>query len=183
NFQNRIISLNHWRKDEQWPDISTATLLKTSDEWLSPHLSQVRNISDLNKINLTQTVKNHFFTFEKLTLIDQLAPFEINVPSGSKIRLQYSPIGDKPILAARIQELFGQKETPRINEGRNEVLIHLLSPGFKPVQVTTDLANFWSKTYFEVKKELKGRYPKHFWPEDPLNAEAISGVKRKPKIQ
>ena len=179
NFQNRMLSLTYWRKDQQWPDISTANLLKTSEEWLAPHLLGVRNLSDLNKIDLKQIIENHFFTFDALTRINQLVPYEIRVPSGSKIKLQYASNGDKPILAARIQELFGQKETPRINEDRNEVLIHLLSPGFKPVQVTTDLSNFWSKTYFEVKKELKGRYPKHFWPEDPLNAEAINGVKRR----
>ncbi|TVP44145.1 MAG: ATP-dependent helicase HrpB, partial [Mongoliibacter sp.] len=83
------------------------------------------------------------------------------------------------ILAVRIQEVFGWLETPTINNGKTQLLLHLLSPGFKPVQVTSDLNNFWKNTYFEVKKELKQRYPKHSWPEDPLTAKAISGVKRK----
>ncbi|MEQ9231553.1 MAG: ATP-dependent helicase C-terminal domain-containing protein, partial [Cyclobacteriaceae bacterium] len=87
--------------------------------------------------------------------------------------------GEPPVLAARIQELFGQAETPTVNEGKIEVLIHLLSPGYKPVQVTTDLKNFWNDTYFEVRKELKRRYPKHAWPDDPWTAEAVRGVKRR----
>ena len=84
-----------------------------------------------------------------------------------------------PVLAVRIQEVFGMKETPTINEGQTSLLLHLLSPGFKPVQVTSDLKSFWSDTYFEVKKELKRRYPKHVWPDIPEKEQAISGVKRK----
>ena len=84
-----------------------------------------------------------------------------------------------PVLAVRIQEIFGLEETPKINEGRIQVLLHLLSPGFKPVQITNDLKNFWSNTYYEVRKELKIRYPKHAWPDDPWKEHAIKGVKRK----
>ena len=91
----------------------------------------------------------------------------------------YRANGEPPILAARIQELFGMEETPSVNEGSNTLLIHLLSPGFKPVQITSDLKSFWNDTYFEVRKELKRRYPKHHWPDDPWTAEAVKGVKRK----
>lgn len=179
NFQNRIISLTTWRQNESWPNISMVYLIETSEEWLKPYISNVRNQSDLKKIDLKQIISRHFFTFDQLKLVDKLVPAEIVVPSGSKIQLQYSQHAEKPILAARIQELFGQENTPRVNNNGIEVLVHLLSPGFKPVQVTTDLSSFWSNTYFEVKKELKGRYPKHFWPDDPLNAEAVNGVKRR----
>lgn len=101
------------------------------------------------------------------------------MPSGSEITLEYQKDGAPPILAVRLQEVFGLADTPHINDGRTPVLMHLLSPGFKPVQVTSDLKSFWDSTYFEVKKELKRRYPKHAWPEDPWTAEAVKGVKRK----
>ena len=112
-------------------------------------------------------------------LLDELAPEGIIVPSGSFIRLRYFGHGENPVLAVRLQEIFGMIETPVVNSGKNGVIVHLLSPGFKPVQVTSDLKSFWSGTYFEVRKELKRRYPKHSWPESPLTAEAVRGVKRK----
>ena len=114
--------------------------------------------------------------FERL---DELAPHHIKVPSGSSVRLDYSE--HPPILAVRLQELFGLADTPRIAGGRQVVKLHLLSPARRPVQVTQDLANFWRSTYAEVKKDLKGRYPKHYWPDDPLVAEATARIKpRKP---
>jgi ATP-dependent helicase HrpB len=100
----------------------------------------------------------------------QLAPETIQVPTGSAIKLLYSASGEPPVLAVRLQELFGLAETPKVNAGKNGVILHLLSPGYKPVQVTSDLRSFWNNTYFEVKKELKRRYPKHAWPEDPWKA-------------
>lgn len=99
----------------------------------------------------------------------------LEVPSGSRIRLDYSET--PPILAVRLQELFGLGDTPRIAQGRLAVKLHLLSPAHRPVQVTQDLANFWRSTYAEVKKDLKGRYPKHYWPDDPLVAEATAQAK------
>ena len=101
------------------------------------------------------------------------------MPSGSQIRLAYRDNAEAPILAVRIQEVFGMAETPKINAGKQGVLMHLLSPGFKPVQITSDLKSFWSDAYFEVRKELKRRYPKHVWPDDPWNEPAIRGVKRR----
>jgi ATP-dependent helicase HrpB len=111
--------------------------------------------------------------------LQALAPEKIAVPSGSLIHIQYSGQGEAPVLAVRLQEVFGWLDTPKINEGKIPLLLHLLSPGFKPVQVTSDLRSFWMNTYFEVKKELKRRYPKHSWPDEPLQAEAVRGVKRK----
>jgi ATP-dependent helicase HrpB len=104
--------------------------------------------------------------------LDELAPTHLAVPSGSRIRIDYA--GDEPVLAVKLQELFGQTETPRLVDGRVPVLVHLLSPARRPVQVTRDLASFWATTYFEVRKDLKGRYPKHPWPDDPLAARATA---------
>jgi ATP-dependent helicase HrpB len=108
-----------------------------------------------------------------------LAPEQVQVPSGSYIKLEYHADGSMPLLAVRLQECFGLEDTPKINEGRTTVLMHLLSPGYKPVQVTTDLKSFWNNAYFDVRKELKIRYQKHYWPENPLEAEAVRGVRRK----
>lgn len=177
-WQNRVLSLRKWRPDEGWPDVSTHTLLITNEEWLAPYLNQVKRPEDLKKINLTD-VLHHTLDWDKQTALDRLAPQKISVPSGSNIKLQYSPDGSPPVLAVRLQEVFGLADTPRVNEGKISVLMHLLSPGFKPVQVTGDLRSFWTTTYFEVKKELQRRYPKHAWPEDPWTAEALRGAKKK----
>ena len=107
-----------------------------------------------------------------------LAPASFRVPSGSTVSLTYLPDGAPPILAVRLQEVFGLLDTPRINAGKTSIVLHLLSPGFKAVQITTDLRNFWNSTYFEVKKELKRRYPKHSWPENPFEAKAVKGIQR-----
>ena len=110
--------------------------------------------------------------------LDKLAPTKIEVKSGSKVALEYQANGSAPLLAVRLQELFGELETPSVNQGKAKVLLHLLSPAYKPVQVTGDLKSFLANAYFEVKKELKQRYPKHFWPENPLEAPAIKGTKK-----
>ncbi len=177
-WQNRVLSLRKWRPDEGWPDVSTPTLLQTCEAWLAPYLDTVRKVEDLKKINLREAL-HHSLDWEKQSKLDELAPTSISVPSGSKICLKYLPNGEKPVLAVRLQEMFGLADTPRINEGKTELILHLLSPGFKPVQVTTDLRSFWDNTYFEVKKELKRRYPKHSWPDDPWRETAIRGVKKR----
>ena len=177
-WQNRVLSLRKWRPGEDWPDVSLDSLLLTNRDWLAPYLTDVKKPQDLKKINLAQ-VLHHHLPFENQTALDRLAPTHCEVPSGSKIKIMYRPDGESPVLAARLQELFGLADTPTVNEGRNPMLVHLLSPGYKPVQVTADLSNFWDETYFEVRKELKRRYPKHAWPDDPWKAEAVRGVNRK----
>ncbi|MEM6829791.1 MAG: ATP-dependent helicase C-terminal domain-containing protein, partial [Bacteroidota bacterium] len=179
-LQNRLLSLRKWRPGENWPDISTDTLLQTNEEWLAPYLSGIRTPQDLKKINLAEVITYSLDTDVQQKL-KELAPEKMKVPSGSSIQIMYRDNGEAPVLAARIQELFGMAKTPTVNEGANPLLVHLLSPGFKPVQVTSDLNNFWNETYFEVRKELKRRYPKHDWPDDPWTAEAIRGVRRKNK--
>src|SRR5690606_18326209 len=109
----------------------------------------------------------------------RLVPERIEVPTGSRIKVVYDKHGGPPGVEVRLQEMFGLLETPTINEGSTRVLLHLLSPGFKPVQVTQDLRSFWEPTYHEVRKELRMRYPKHHWPEDPLTARPVRGAKRR----
>lgn len=177
-WQNRVLSLRSWRPDEEWPDVSTPQLLNTCQEWLPPYLTGIRKEEELKKINLMDILHYHL-NHEQQQRLNQLAPQRIEVPSGSNIRLKYSPNGANPILAVRLQELFGLAQTPKINNGKTDVLLHLLSPGFKPVQITADLSNFWKETYFEVRKELKNRYPKHVWPNNPLEEKAVRGTKRR----
>ena len=177
-WQNRVLSLRKWQPQENWPDVSTPALLITNSEWLSPYLVDIKKPAQLKKIELV-TVLQHHLTYDKQIDLERLVPSKITVPSGSAIQINYRADGMPPILAVRIQEIFGLAETPNVYEGRKPVLLHLLSPGYKPVQITDDLKSFWNNTYFEVKKELKRRYPKHVWPDDPWKEQAIRGVKRK----
>ncbi|GAO30151.1 ATP-dependent helicase HrpB [Geofilum rubicundum JCM 15548] len=177
-WQNRLLSLSLWNDDSQWPDVSTATLLESCSDWLAPYLTQVKKNEDLKKLDLLSILHYHLDRQQQKDL-DHLAPAAIEVPSGSKIQLSYSADGSAPVLAVRLQEMFGLADTPTVNNGRQPVLLHLLSPGFKPVQVTSDLRSFWNTTYFEVRKELRNRYPRHVWPDDPWTEKAIRGVKRK----
>lgn len=177
-WQNRVLSLRKWNPTEGWPDVSTPALLLQNSEWLTPYLNEVKKPEDLKKINLVEAFQSGM-DWEKQKKLDQLAPLKIKVPSGSQIQLQYFEDGASPVLAVRLQEVFGLSDTPCINNNKKPVLMHLLSPGFKPVQVTSDLRNFWDNTYFEIRKELKGRYPKHAWPDDPWKEEAVRGVRRK----
>lgn len=177
-WQNRIISLRKWNPNDGWPEVSTSSLLRTASEWLAPYLTNVRKPEDLKKLKL-KDILQHSLSFDQQQQLDQLAPEKLEVPSGSQIQLMYRNNGEAPVLAVRIQEVFGLAETPKVNNGQNGVLMHLLSPGFKHVQITSDLKSFWSDAYFEVKKELKRRYPKHVWPDEPWNEPAIWGVKRK----
>ncbi|WP_209332536.1 ATP-dependent helicase HrpB [Lunatimonas salinarum] len=179
-WQNRLLSLKMWNPEEAFPDVHTSHLLDTCTEWLTPYLTGVKTKGDLKKINLYD-VLHHSISFDTAERMRLLAPDTIQVPSGSTIKLVYRNDGEPPMLPVRLQELFGLTETPRVNGGTVPVVVHLLSPGYKPVQVTTDLKSFWQNAYHEVRKELRRRYPKHYWPEDPFQAEAVRGVKRKAK--
>ncbi|WP_282364824.1 ATP-dependent helicase HrpB [Pseudomonas sp. PS01297] len=158
----------------EWPDVSDAALLAGLEGWLGPYLGRVSRLSHFASLDLSSIVHN-LLKWPLPQRLDELAPQHIKVPSGSSVRLDYSE--HPPILAVRLQELFGLADTPRIAGGRQVVKLHLLSPARRPVQVTQDLANFWRSTYAEVKKDLKGRYPKHYWPDDPLVAEATARAK------
>lgn len=177
-WQARVLSLRNWRPEENWPDVSTTQLLATAEDWLSPYLGKVRKREDLKKLELPQILTS-LLPWELHAKLETLAPDKIKVPSGSMITLQYHSDGSTPVLAVRLQEMFGLLDTPAINEGRTKVLLHLLSPGYKPVQVTQDLKSFWKNTYPEVRKQLRVRYQKHHWPEDPWTAEAVRGAKKR----
>jgi ATP-dependent helicase HrpB len=177
-WQNRVMSLRKWNPGDGWPDVSTHTLIMTNEEWLTPYLNGIRKPEDLKKVDLVKALHYHLNP-DQQRLLDALAPAKMKVPSGSAIALDYQPNGATPVLAVRLQELFGLADTPLINGGKTPVVMHLLSPGYKPVQITSDLRSFWNNTYFEVKKELKRRYPKHAWPDDPWAEEAVRGVKKK----
>lgn len=177
-LQNRIASLKLWNPEDNWPDFSMGTLLETAEDWLLPYLAGIRSQDQLDKLDLKSILVNSL-EFGQQQALQDLAPERIQVPSGSWIEIKYYSHGEPPVLSVRLQEVFGWFDTPNVNRGKIPLLLHLLSPGFKPVQVTSDLRNFWNQTYFEVKKELKNRYPKHFWPENPLEAEAVRGVKKK----
>ncbi|MCY1280676.1 ATP-dependent helicase HrpB [compost metagenome] len=160
--------------ESEWPDVSDAALLASLEDWLLPYLGKVSRLAHFANLELTG-ILHGLLPWPLPQRLDELAPRTLQVPSGSNIRLDYSEF--PPVLAVRLQELFGLADTPRITGGRLAVKLHLLSPAQRPVQVTQDLANFWRSTYAEVKKDLKGRYPKHYWPDDPLVAEATARAK------
>lgn len=174
----RLQFLKKWNPDQDWPNWTVVSLCETAKDWLDPYLNNISKNEDLKKLDLIQ-ILIHSLTFEQQQLLDELAPNKISVPSGSQIAIEYKSEGETPLLSVRLQELFGLLETPKVNKGKVPVLIEMLSPGYKPVQLTQDLKSFWANGYFEVKKELKRRYPKHEWPEDPISAEAVRGVKRR----
>lgn len=178
HWQRRILSLRFWRPEENWPDVSEKKLLETVCNWLSPFLQSVNNRADLQRLDL-QAALDGLLPWELQSKLNQLAPAKLEVPSGSVIPVTYFSDGQPPVMEVRLQEVFGLPDTPAVNEGRIKITLHLLSPGYKPVQVTQDLKSFWNSTYHEVKKELKRRYPKHSWPEDPWTAKAVRGVARR----
>ena len=175
-LRDRITFL-HRRYDNAWPDMSETNLLAHLDDWLRPALEAGSGRNRLKSIDLRSALLS-LLTWEQIRDLDTLAPERLEVPSGSQIRIDYSN-PDEPVLPVRLQEMFGATDTPRIAKGRVSLTIHLLSPAHRPVQVTQDLAGFWARTYAEVKKELKGRYPKHYWPDDPLIAEPTRRTKKR----
>ena len=174
----RVQSLAIWHPEQNWPNWSVESLCANAANWLEPYLMGITKNEELKKLNLSQFLY-HSLSFEQQQDLEKKAPSSLQVPSGSEIQINYQEDGSAPRLAVRLQELFGMLETPKVNEGRNPILIGLLSPGYKPVQLTQDLKSFWTSGYFEVKKELKQRYPKHSWPDDPLKAVAVRGVKKR----
>jgi ATP-dependent helicase HrpB len=160
--------------DGAWPDVSDAALLASLETWLAPWLAGVTRREHLGRIDLRAALHG-LLDRRAQRRLDELAPAHLAVPSGSRIPIDYA--GSAPTLSVRLQEVFGLAESPRIAGGRVPVTMQLLSPARRPVQVTRDLASFWKRGYPEVRKELKGRYPKHYWPEDPHRAEATRKVR------
>ena len=180
--QRRVAQVAAWHPELALPDVSTEYLLSTAADWLPFYLEEggrvKTSVQELRKLNLADIIWN-ILPYEAQLEVDRLSPTHIEVPTGSHIRIDYRSGAEAPVLSVRLQECFGMERTPCVDDGRQPLLMELLSPGFKPVQLTQDLASFWQGTYFEVRKELRRRYPKHYWPENPLEAEAVRGVKRK----
>ncbi|MGA9031193.1 MAG: ATP-dependent helicase HrpB [Sulfuricaulis sp.] len=167
-WQARVLSLRHWLPAGNWPDVSNEALRDTQDDWLGPYLDGVTRRDHLTRLDLSAILKN-LLDWEQGRRLEEEAPTHLEVPSGSSVRLEYIP-GESPVLKVKLQEMFGLADTPRVAGGKVPVTLHLLSPAQRPIQVTQDLRGFWERTYPEVKKELKGRYPRHPWPDDPWSA-------------
>ena len=179
-LQRRIEAVRNWHPELSLPDTSTEHLLATADEWLPFYLEQVSGTIDkktLRSLDLSAIILG-MLTYEQQLSLDRLAPTHIIVPTGSRICIDYRQGAEAPVVSVRLQECFGLTDTPTVNDGKQPLLMELLSPGFKPVQLTKDLRSFWQETYFEVRKELRRRYPKHSWPDDPLTAPATRTIQR-----
>ena len=163
-------------EDNRWPDLSDEALLATLEEWLLPYLGPVRRLEDFRKLDL-KAIMHARLPWPLPLDLERLAPERIAVPSGSVIAIDYCQ--EIPVLAVKLQEMFGCEETPTVADGKVALLVHLLSPAQRPLQVTRDLAGFWRSSYQEVKREMRGRYPKHPWPDDPLLAAATRHTKRR----
>ncbi|RCX17064.1 ATP-dependent helicase HrpB [Fontibacillus phaseoli] len=173
-FQARIMFLRRLN-EERWPDVSDEALSAEAEEWFGAYVAGFRKKSDLQSLSLFTILENRL-GWQHTQELNVEAPTHLLVPSGSKIPVQYDG-PQAPYASVRLQEVFGMMQTPVIGYGRIPVTLHLLSPASRPVQVTSDLTSFWKSGYFEVKKDLKGRYPKHYWPEDPLQATATRRVR------
>jgi ATP-dependent helicase HrpB len=174
DLRARVNFVNHYGIG--FPDFSDAYLLDNMDEWLAPYLNGIKSLKEVKALDL-YTILLSKFSYEKSQQLERLAPTKIRVASGSNIAINYEN-PSQPILAVRLQEMFGTKNTPTLLDGKVKVMIHLLSPAQRPVQITQDLESFWKNSYEDVKKELRGKYKKHYWADDPLNAKATSRIKR-----
>jgi len=177
SLQQRSEWLRKYLSPSHWPDLSDSNLINTADEWLAPFLGGMWKKEQLDTLPLLAILQSHI-THSLVQQIDSLVPSHIKLPSGSIATLDYS--GGQPVLAVRLQELFGQINTPKICNGKVNVLIHLLSPARRPLAVTQDLHSFWTTVYPEIRTQMRARYPKHVWPEDPLKATPTNKtIKRK----
>lgn len=172
----RVTLLRSVETAQPWPDVSHQHLLATLENWLAPYLDSVNTLADFKKLDLASILGN-LLPWDMQQRLEQLAPKRLEVPSGHSIAIDYSQ--SPPVLAVKLQEMFGCQQTPTIANGRVALLVHLLSPAGRPLQITQDLAGFWRTSYHEVKKDMKGRYPKHPWPDDPLQAIATRKTKQR----
>ena len=175
----RRLALLHRELGAPWPDVSEQALLSRLDEWLAPELEALAGGTPVNRIELADPLRR-LLPWPEAARLGELAPEGLDVPSGSRVRIDYPDVGDdggRPVVAVKLQECFGWAETPRLVDGTVPVLFHLLSPARRPLAVTDDLASFWSGPYAQVRAEMRGRYPKHPWPEDPWTAPATARTK------
>ena len=177
NLQRRVAAVAAWHPELQLPDLSTEAVLQTAPQWLPPFVGSATTVAQLRRIDLCAALWS-LLSYEQQQTVDRLAPTHITVPTGSRIRVAYRRGAEAPVVRVRLQECFGMVASPRVDDGRRAVLMELLSPGYKSVQLTSDLRSFWQEAYFQVRAELRRRYPRHAWPDDPLAAEPVRGVKR-----
>jgi len=175
NLQRRIASVSEWHPELEIGLVDTASILEKAGEWLPLFIGSATSVQALKKIDMEEVIWS-LIGYDNRLAVERLAPSCVTVPTGSSLRLEYRAGAHAPVLKVRLQECFGMVDTPRVDGGRLPVLMELLSPGFKPVQLTSDLGSFWSGTYFEVRKELRRRYPKHSWPDNPLEAVPLRGT-------
>ena len=173
----RLRFLGRWQPKENWPDVSEKALMDGLDDWLAPWLDGMGRRDHLKRLDMNAILRA-MLSWDSQQRMDELAPSHLRVPSGSRKRLDYAD-EEAPVLAVKLQEMFGLADTPRVCAGQVAVKVHLLSPAQRPIQITQDLRGFWERTYQEVKKELKGRYPKHYWPDNPWEAVATARIRPK----
>jgi ATP-dependent helicase HrpB len=180
NLQARVAFLRRVGDERHsWPDLSDDALLAGLEDWLAPYLAGMTRRAHLANLDIMEVLLARL-DWKQRQVLDELAPTHLTVPSGSRVPLDYQS-GDVPVLAVRLQEMFGATDTPTIAGGKIQVLLHLLSPARRPMQVTRDLKSFWVNSYRAVKADLKGQYPKHYWPDDPLQAAPTARAKPKPR--
>lgn len=175
NLQRRIAFVASRHPELQLPPVDSDALCQSAHEWGPLFIGRATTTAELKKLDLAEVAWSRL-SYDQQQAVDRLAPTHVAVPTGSRIRLEYRQGAEAPVLRVRLQECFGLTDTPRVDG--TPVLMELLSPGFKPVQLTSDLRSFWQGTYFEVRKELRRRYPKHAWPDNPLEAEPVRGTRR-----
>jgi len=168
-LRDRLAFLHH-HAPQDWPDVRDEALLATVEAWLVPHLGSAKSLADASRVPLVRALEDAFVPWAQRAELDRLAPSHVTVPTGSNVPIDYADAA-QPVLAVRLQEVFGLVETPRVLGGRLPLTLHLLSPAHRPAAVTQDLRSFWASGYFDVRKDLRGRYPRHYWPDDPLVAE------------
>lgn len=178
NLQRRVSLVASWHPELDLPDLGTEAVLKRADEWLPLYIGKATTAAELKKIDM-RAVLWGLLDYTAQAAVERIAPTHLTVPTGSRVHIEYRQGADRPVVRVRLQECFGLTDTPRVDDGRVPVLMDLLSPGYKSVQLTSDLRSFWENAYFDVRKELRRRYPKHSWPDNPLEAEAVRGVRKK----
>lgn len=174
-LRQRVLALRRWCPELGLPDLSDSALLANLEQWLAPYLEGKSRLDALRTDDLSQALAG-MLDYDQRRALDAQAPVSLRVPSGNERRIEYAE-GQPPVLAVKLQELFGLADTPRIAQDRVPLTLHLLSPAQRPIQVTQDLKGFWERTYPEVRKELKGRYPRHPWPDDPWTAAPTARAK------
>jgi ATP-dependent RNA helicase HrpB len=177
DLQARVEFIRHWQPNANWPDLSEQTLLVNLEQWLEPFIGGYSTIAALKRLDLSVILKS-MLPYPLINDLDRLAPTHLTVPTGSRIKLDYQSEMPQPLLKVRMQEMFGATTTPTLCNGQVTVKLHLLSPAMRTLQITSDLKSFWQGAYEHVKKEMKGRYPKHFWPDDPQNAPPTRRTKK-----